>query len=210
MKRKIPRWLIVLIVIAIIVPLYVWRLHAVDEMWHYPTRTYYAIGDEIPLGQNYFDNPQFQRSDGYTLKVIGAKVYDIEDLLAEHDYTMEDFTTLLLFNAIREYQRYALVVEVEVRNDENTETGLDMEFWRIEQGTSYHTWDPMLYTALNPETNGSARVRFPIGRTKTFFLPYGIHPERWVNESLELLDYPLYLVVSDVPESIRIQIGQAK
>lgn len=206
--RKRCRRAAVLVLLLLLLPLYIWRIGAVNIGGSGLEERVVPFGEEVGFGSNYIDDPQLQNSEGYFIRVVGAEVLSREELLERSVFTKEDFDNYLRIQGIRRdsLPDYVALIETEIRNESNTETGIDCIFWRLQTKTAYFTSDSTFFHVMNPDTKGSERFRLKVGMTKTIYIVYSLYEHLWPEAPERILEEDPLLVLTEAPVSLRMKL----
>lgn len=132
----------------------------------------------------------------------------MESVIERSAFTREEFEQYMIFEQRRlgSLPEHVLIVETEIRNESNTDTGIDCIFWRLQLKETYMTQDSHIYSVLNPDMRGSERFRLKVGMTKTVYLAYPLSEHLWPEAPERILEEDPLLVLTEAPVSLRMKL----
>jgi hypothetical protein len=180
------------------------RIYYVNSTAEKPVIEIYAKGENVEIGENFFDRKSNEIMDGYTVKVLDSRIVDADEYLKSLNIEQE--------RSSFPYVEYFCEVKVAVENISNEfvgEQGINLINWRL-QGDDYFymlSMDDPVYDALNPSMKSEKSFSLRIGDTKEFTLPFDINmmyhdditPEKF-------LENPPKLVICDYPVEKKLEI----
>lgn len=213
MRRKILILITSLSLAAILTYLWILRVDQVNKAADYPEIAYHTQGEVVSLGNNQL-SADFVCMDGYEVKVIGSYTYDVEEYLAQYDLSIQDY---IIDNGYEYLGQYAydfllpkkvVVVDIELINIDNTDTGVDFQWWPLIGRAASAQLDTYFYSLENPQMNGNTMASARLNSTAEVSLPFGFKRSDISQNAWDDLDsYALYLVISDFPVSHRLAIS---
>lgn len=185
-RKKQKKRIILLAVFLLIAAAWGMRVYWINQKYPDVERKTYDLQEEVELGKDIID---YDTMEGYFVTIESADIYEYEDLLSQYD--LEDFTE-------RDAPERIYLLEVRLRNTNNTETGIDLLSWKIQSNSVVQSLDFELYYELNQLDTYSVALRED--SEKEFLLPYNLrkdffYPSEWEN----LEDYEMWLTVTWYP-----------
>lgn len=185
-RKKQKKRIILLAVFLLIAAAWGMRVYWINQKYPDVERKTYDLQEEVELGKDIID---YDTMEGYFVTIESADIYEYEDLLSQYD--LEDFTE-------RDAPERIYLLEVRLRNTNNTETGIDLLSWKIQSNSVSQSLDFELYYELNQLDTYSVALRED--SEKEFLLPYNLrkdffYPSEWEN----LEDYEMWLTVTWYP-----------
>ena len=185
-RKKQKKRIILLAVFLLIAATWGMRVYWLNQKYPDVERKTYDLQEEVELGKDIID---YDTMEGYFVTIESADIYEYEDLLSQYD--LEDFTE-------RDAPERIYLLEVRLRNTNNTETGIDLLSWKIQSNSVSQSLDFELYYELNQLDTYSVALRED--SEKEFLLPYNLrkdffYPSEWEN----LEDYEMWLTVTWYP-----------
>lgn len=185
-RKKQKKRIILLAVFLLIAAAWGMRVYWINQKYPDVERKTYDLQEEVELGKDIID---YDTMEGYFVTIESADIYEYEDLLSQYD--LEDFTE-------RDALERIYLLEVRLRNTNNTETGIDLLSWKIQSNSVSQSLDFELYYELNQLDTYSVALRED--SEKEFLLPYNLrkdffYPSEWEN----LEDYEMWLTVTWYP-----------
>lgn len=185
-RKKQKKRIILLAVFLLIAAAWGMRVYWINQKYPDVERKTYDLQEEVELGKDIID---YDTMEGYFVTIESADIYEYEDLLSQYD--LEDFTE-------RDAPERIYLLEVRLRNTNNTETGIDLLSWKIQSNSVVQSLDFELYYELNQLDTYSVALRE--NSEKEFLLPYNLredffYPSEWEN----LEDYEMWLTVTWYP-----------
>lgn len=185
-RKKQKKRIILLAVFLLIAAAWGMRVYWINQKYPDVERKTYDLQEEVELGKDIID---YDTMEGYFVTIESADIYEYEDLLSQYD--LEDFTE-------RDAPERIYLLEVRLRNTNNTETGIDLLSWKIQSNSVVQSLDFELYYELNQLDTYSVALRED--SDKEFLLPYNLrkdffYPSEWEN----LKDYEMWLTVTWYP-----------
>ena len=185
-RKKQKKRIILLAVFLLIAAAWGMRVYWINQKYPDVERKTYDLQEEVELGKDIID---YDTMEGYFVTIESADIYEYEDLLSQYD--LEDFME-------RDAPERIYLLEVRLRNTNNTETGIDLLSWKIQSNSVVQSLDFELYYELNQLDTYSVALRE--NSEKEFLLPYNLrkdffYPSEWEN----LEDYEMWLTVTWYP-----------
>lgn len=139
MKRY--RKYLICVVVLILAALYSYRVYMVNARAERIPCQVYEMGETVPLGNNIcFTYPM----DGYSVKVLAADVLTNDEFLEKYDGKKENFPAYDMMQQIYD-------IELEISNEDNTDTGIDLYGWYIQKDAALASFDAVYYREANKD-----------------------------------------------------------
>lgn len=194
-KAKITVGVIALILILIFVQ------HWINKKANYPPIVYYKMNEWVTYENTYRSHPQSEIANGYEIRAVEYQVVKLEDYLQQYKIGPEECEKRKI--PMDKGDQIALVT-VEIRNESNTDSGVNLDFHLLQGVAANMTPSTPLMSVSNQNISAdqSLRFRFPIGESRTFVLAFHLYPKLWEKEDLSHVE----LIISSFPVSKRIKL----
>jgi hypothetical protein len=179
------------------------RIYYVNSTAEKPIIEIYAKGENVEIGENYFDQKNDELMDGYAVKVLDSRIVDADEYLENLNIERENSA----FPDVAYFYEVKFAVE-NIHNQFVGEQGINLINWRL-QGDNYFYMPSMndpVYEALNPSMKGEKSFSLNIGDTKEFIIPFYINMGYNDMTPKEFLKNPPKLVICDYPVEKKLEI----
>lgn len=160
----------------------------------------YPMNVWVKYGDDFYDKETENRS-GYSVKVTDAYIMSFDEYLEKHNIII--FRDAELFKA-----EYIYNVTVEIKNQDNTESGISMLDTVLSTSNNIMQIDYDVFDALYPQLNGSISFSVKPGTEMEFNFPFVVSNAEF--EKKCTYDYfvnnEFYLILSRYPVSKSIEV----
>ena len=216
MKRK---WIVSAVIVALLVA-YGYRVYAVNtsEIVKYaePKTIEYQVGEDVDLVPGYY-NTGYVDLSGYHLKVTGAHIVKISDILKKYGCDEDDFyDTGDVFNSVSKKYQYAYVLDAVFWFDGDNDplaNAVDLSNFRL-VGDDYYcnfSYEIDKIEGYNSILNGNYMFSIGSGKKIELELPFLVNSDSdWAISNDYLLSHPPRLMVSQYPYEVYLSLPDAQ
>ena len=212
MKRK---WIVAAVIVALLVA-YGYRVYAVNtsEIVKYaePKTIEYKVGEEVELVPGYY-NTGYADLSGYHVKVTGARIVKMSDLLAKYGYDEDDFYDAASVD--RQYQHAYILNAVFWFDGDNDplKNAVDLTSFKL-VGSDYYcdfSYEINKIEGYNPILDGNSMFSIGSGKNIELELPFLVNSNSdWAISNDYLLSHPPRLMVSQYPYEVYLSLPDAQ
>ncbi len=199
MTKSKKRILCSVLIIAVLVSLYSWRVYRVNaDMKPFMAQTeYFSINEKIDIGPNFFDTIA-ENPDGYFVTVKSCTVTTYGEFIDRYHGDMEP----------EDKSQCVYDIEVEFENTGNTEGYINLARYAL-QGYGIQAYqDYTLLQIEEPKLQAIPAFKLKEGDTKTYHLPFvaSINDERRASNGYLVGARDLFLAISQYPVKKMIKV----
>lgn len=175
------------------------RIYQVNQQVSNVPEKIYDMGEKVPFEDDVF---YIDSMKGYSLTILSAEVKTTEQFLEEYGASMEDIPEA-------NYTPKVYDLEVEVANDNNVETGINLYEMQLRNNAAYAGFDEVYYRIANKE-KGYQDISIAVqpGTSVTMHWIF-IMPEQCFSkqayENIENLDLKLVMSLYPTKKMIRLK-----
>lgn len=194
----------ILIICIVVIAAVGWgvRFYTVNKDVDVPVVQIFPKGEEVPVGKDFF-NYADEDMDGYTVTVLDAELFPVEDFL--HKYDAADQAEIL-----SNFTDYIYTVRVCIANRYNPYTdqkGISLQQYVL-QGTDYIlSLEDTCYQIANPDMPG-ASFSLQEGTSMEMTLTFDVMSK--TTSIKHLSDDPPKLLITQYPHQKMIEVSQNK
>ncbi len=215
MKRK---W-IVAVVIAALLAAYGYRVYAVNtsEIVKYaePETIEYKVGETVDLMPGYY-NTGYVDLSGYHVKVTGARIVKISDILEKYGCAEEDFYDAPDVDRVDRQYQYAYVLDAVFWFDGDNDplkNAIDLSNFKL-VGDDYYSdfsYEINKIEGYNASLDGNCMFSIGSGKKIELELPFLVNSDSvWAVSVDYLLSHPPRLLTSQYPYEVYLSLPDAQ
>ncbi len=160
MKKKIS----IVVLCILIFCVWAFNIYRVNSTVERVPQKVHLMGQWVEYGDNFYDKATENRN-GYSVKVVDAEVIVFDDFLKQNNISV--YKDEELFKP-----QYIYDVTVVVRNENNTDSGINMIDTTLNSINNIMQVDFDVFDALYPQLNGSISFSVKPGTEMEFHFPF--------------------------------------
>lgn len=175
------------------------RIHQVNQQVLKVPEKIYDMGEKVPFEDDVF---YLDSMNGYSLTVLSAEVKTTEQFLEDYGASIDEIPEA-------NYTPKVYDLEVEVANDDNVETGINLYEMQLRNNAAYAGFDEVYYRIANREKGYQDISIAVMPETSVTMHWIFVMPEQCFSKSayedIESLDLKLVMSLYPTKKMIRLQ-----
>ncbi|MCD7775643.1 MAG: DUF5028 domain-containing protein [Clostridiales bacterium] len=207
MKTKIKsKTVVILVLVFAVIAVWLVRFIYLNVNSEHTVIEIYNQGEFVEYGDNFFYRSREQRN-GYSIKVVSAKLMTIEDFLPTIGMTYDEYVTMSEEQSTY-IVSYVLDVDIILKNTDSTEGNFDRLDTRVNALNFSFQSDDLLFDYMYPDLGGSFSFKVRENTEHEMHIPYVlIESDEQCFDMDSLMKKDLYLNITQYPVKKMIRLN---